>query len=259
MGKLAGYVTERNAYQVCSMAGISAVKGKITNLTELRRSIGQSLVELDKAKSDVAFWSAALLTAQLAKASCDAFMEIAGNLTGPAGQGIAAAYGAANPLVDAAARSGAGQKNVSWAKAMNASASVVTKHAVPMSKGGEMLFDLQTFKTDIVIDAVNGDADGIKGDLQGYSLELTAITAKELMHKLPEEKADRIVGTGKALIELGLKVAEAVSEYRQGSDSSALEGTRRTLKVQAKRIDAQIADLQRILDSCQAALSIRRA
>jgi hypothetical protein len=135
----AGPIKDPDARRVCSLAGIETARQKVFTLRQLRVGLDISIKDLEAQRRKDKIINTAFGVARFTKATCDAFISMAGALgkavlpkpAGEAVEKIAAGYAAATPLIDAAATSAAGGK-ADWVKAGTSSVkegvSLVTKN-----------------------------------------------------------------------------------------------------------------------------------
>ncbi len=100
------------AQRVCSAAGIATIKGKMTSLLDLRRSLIIAIADAEKAESDAKFWDAALLAAQLTKGTCDGIIGVLGEIAGPWGKVIKEGYKTTSGVAGDVSRYATGDKTV---------------------------------------------------------------------------------------------------------------------------------------------------
>ena len=265
MGSVAGAIYDEQARQSCSLAGITLMKGKITRLQQLQRSIEANWREAEQARSSAELNNAILLSLKLVKASCDAFIGIAGSMAGPKGEVIDKIYGAADPFATIAGKMIAGDKvnGSEWAKAANTGVSSAL--GAKFDKFSDVI-DLQKVKTDLVVDAIAQDEKSLLEDMQNYGTKVAEMTAKHA-DSVRESAAraagktvakaawGRFVAVGKNLITAGQKFATAYEEWKQDDMNATLEGIKRQAKAHHLRVQQQIDALTQAIGDCELSLA----
>ena len=250
----AGAIYDMQSFQRCTLSGLSTMKGKLVKLQELRRGFETSVREVDAARNQMEVASALLFGLKLVKASCDAVISIGGELGGPQLKALSAGYEGLNPFAENAGKLAAGQRVGAgdWVKAATSGANAV---AGRFTNGAITdVIELQKIKSDIVVDAVNGDVESVlKGVFVDY---LGKITTMSLQY-VGRETAAKYVNVGKEIAETGYAMAKAYEEFRQNSDTSSFEGNKRFFQSQLFKVQRQIDTLQLLIARCEAELRPR--
>lgn len=244
-----GPIRDPDARRVCSLAGLETERQKVLDLRQLRDGLNTSIRELERQRGKDKIVNKALLVARFTKATCDAFISMAGALAGEEAEKFAASYAAATPLVEAAATSAAGGK-ADWAKA-GATSVKEGVSAVTRNKGVEILTKTSVVKVEIIKGAMNHDEEGIIKSAASYTYDLNVTVAEMTGEK------------GKAGAALA-KVAKSAFEYSEqigksfdqliDDDLSSEEraaALKRNLVNQAKLLSKKIDEMERFIGSCE--------
>ncbi len=203
----------------------------------------------------------ALVVARFTKATCDAFISMAGALgkavlPKPAGEEVekfAAGYAAATPLVDAAATSAAGG-NADWVKAGASSikegVSLVTKN-----KGVEILTKSTVVKVEVIKGAMNHDKEGIIKSAVDYTYDLNT-TVAEMTGKKGEAGA-ALAKVAKAGFEYNEQIGKAFDQLIDDDLESQerIHSLKTGLVHQAKLLSKKIDEMEQFISSCEYELS----
>jgi hypothetical protein len=257
----AGPIRDPDARRVCTLAGITAARQKVITLRQLRDGLDISIRELDAQRRKDQIINRALLVAKFTKATCDAFISMAGalgkvvlpKLAGEKVEQVAAGYAAAMPLVEAAATSTAGGR-ADWVKAGAASvregASLVTHN-----KGGEMLIKSTVVKVEIIKGAMNNDKDGIINSGVNYIYDLNTTVAEMTGEK--GEAAATFAKIAKSAFDYNEQIGKAFDQLID-DDLESMEradALKRNIATQARRLSKQIFDMEQFITSCEYALA----
>ena len=249
-----GPIKNQDAGRVCSLANISSAGKKLVTWRELKRGLDMSISELESQRSKEQIVNKALLVARFTKATCDAFIEMAAEMTKVVLPKAAAkkvklvntVYGMATPLAKAGGTMLAGGK-VDKVKTMTA----VTKAAAGLVKnsGVEILIKNTAVKVEIVKGAMNGDQKGLFKSAVDYVYDLNTIAIKIA----GAEKTAAFANIAKQTFDYNSALQEAFDEYLDLKVESADRHT--SLKVSmlrsARQISMKITELEAFIQSCQ--------
>jgi hypothetical protein len=110
--------------------------------------------------------------------------------------------------------------------------------------------ELQTFKSDIVVDAFSQDENGLLRDVYKYNEKLALMGAKAAGWKA----AAKVYNVGKQVVMVGRAYADAYSELKSNDQSAMWSSTVRNLRLTLSRLDGQILALRRQVTACEAEL-----
>ncbi len=204
-------VPDRNAINVCSTAGIELMSNKRVRLVQLRRSLQSSIAEIEKASKKDDLISRALLTANLVKATCEAFLEMAGAIGDAAGiknvDLVAKAGSAAISFADSSASTVVGSKT-DWISTTNklmgaAGAKYIKTESI------KDLADLQTIKVEILNSAVRGESAKM---LQSVFLSYVPKIAEMSLKYMKQETAAKWTNAVMTVSNSGYSYSKALEE-----------------------------------------------
>jgi hypothetical protein len=252
-----GPIRDPDANRVCSLAGIETARQKVLTLRKLRDGLNTSIQELESQRQKDKIIKKALLVARFTRATCDAFISMAGALgkavlPKPAGEEVeklAAGYAAATPLVEAVATSASGGR-ADWVKASAAS----VKEGVSLvahSKGAEILTKTTVVKAEIINGAMNHDEEGIIKSAVSYSYDLNT-TLAEMTGKKGEAGA-ALAKVAKSAFEYNEQIGKAFDQLID-DDLESLErayALKRNIVHQAKLLSQKIDEMEQFITSCE--------
>jgi hypothetical protein len=255
------------AAQVCSLANIQVTRQKVVTLTQLRSALQISLRQLEQERQHRNLVDKLYLAARLTKATCDAFLGIAvdmsemlmpreglGNKASPEAM-VNAAYGAASAFADAGGRYFSGQK-VDFAKTTGAalkSASSVMPMGKEMPKSAvDFLRDSSGIHADLFVSVVNGDKHGVVNN----SIDYAVAVAKLNLSALGRDKYAAFLGIAKKAFDYNDQIKEALDEAldNQVESAQAYQGSKFMIIRLARNLDRTIADMQAFVASCESRL-----
>lgn len=252
-----GPIRDPVARRVCSLAGIATARQDVISLRQLRTGLDNSILELNSQRKKEKIVNGALLVLQFTKATCDAFISMAGALgkaalPKPAGEEVekfAAGYAAATPIVDAAATTAAGGK-ADWVKAGAASVKEGVS-AVTDNKVAEILTKTTVVKVEIVKGALNHDEDGIIKPAVGYVYDLNATVAGMTGKKGAAGEA--FAKVAKSAFEYNEQIGKAFDQMIDNDLESMerIDGLKRNFVSLAKRLSKNIDDMEQFIMSCE--------
>ena len=252
-----GPIQDPDARRVCSLAGIETARQKVFTLRQLRDGLDVSIRELEGQRRKDKIINNALIVARFTKATCDAFISMAGalgkavlpRLAGDKVEKFAAGYAAVNPLVEAAATSAAGG-NAEWAKAgatfVKEGASVVTHN-----RGAEILTKSTVVKVEIIKGAMNHDKEGIIKSAVDYTYDLNTTLAEMTGEK--GEAGAALAKVAKSAFEYNEQIGKAFDQLIDDDLESQerIHALKRSLLHQAKLLSRKIDEMEQFISSCE--------
>jgi hypothetical protein len=252
-----GPIRDPDARRVCSLAGIDTERQKLLTLRQLRDGLNISIQELESQRRKDRIINRALVVARFTKATCDAFISMAGALgkavlPGPAGEQVerfAAGYAAATPLVDAAANSAAGGKS-DWLKA-GATSVKEGVSLVTHNKGTEILTKSTVVKVELIKGAMNHDKEGIIKSAIDYTYDLNT-TVLEMTGEKGKAGA-ALAKVAKSAFEYNEQIGKAFDQLidddlESEQRASALKSN---IVHQAKLLSRKIDEMEQFITSCE--------
>ena len=256
-------VPDRTAINVCSTAGIELMSKKRIRLVQLRQGLEASVVEIEKAAKWDEVISRALLTASITKATCEAFLEIAGALGEAAGiknVGIVAKAGnAAISVADSAASTWHGIKT-DWVSTTNKVAGLAGAKFIK-NDAMKDLADLQTSKVEILNSAIRGDT---PKSLQEFFLGYTAKVGEMSLKYMGRATAANWTSATATVASAGYSYSKSLEEafntrIKDREDFSARKSALLSTSYrQMGQIKIQINQIDGILRQCGIAISAGR-
>jgi hypothetical protein len=252
-----GPIRDLDARRVCSLAGIETARQKVITLRQLRDGLDASIRELEGQRRKDQIINRALLVAKFTKATCDAFISMAGALgkavlpkaAGEEVEKFAAGYAAVTPLVDAVATTAAGGK-ADWVKT---GAAVVKEgvSAVTDNKGAELLTKTTVVKVEIITGAMNHDEEGVIKPAVSYIYDLNT-TAAEMTGKKGKAGA-ALAKIAKSAFEYNEQIGKAFGELIENDLDSMerVDALKRNIGQMARRLSRQIFEMEQFITSCE--------
>jgi hypothetical protein len=252
-----GPIQDPDARRVCSLAGLETARQKVFTLRQLRDGLDISIKDLEAQRRKDKIINTALVVARFTKATCDAFISMAGALgkavlPKPAGEEVekfAAGYAAATPLVDAAATSAAGG-NADWVKAGTASVkegvSLVTRN-----QGAQLITKSTVVKVEIIKGAMNHDKEGVIKSAVDYTYDLN-VTVAEMTGKKGEAGA-ALAKVAKSAFEYNEQIGKAFDQLIDDDLESRerIHALKSSLVHQAKLLSKKIGEMDQFITSCE--------
>ncbi len=235
--------------QTCSADNITIMRGQVMRLSGVRSMIWANIREAERAKSSASLLNNALFVARMVKASCDVIIGVAGELYPPA-KGISLFYSGVTPAAENVVGKGLAGQTVTaqdYASAANAGG-----HAILKKLGGTSpladLADYNKVKTDVVINAMARDEEGVYKSLGDYTVTLSA-WAVETAGKTALSKGLKV---GAELAKGGLAYRDAIKDWQSGDMDSTFDAGIAVSRRQLTTITSRISELERTLIACGA-------
>jgi hypothetical protein len=252
-----GFIGDTKAVQACSLKGVATIKGKIVKLMSLQGMVRQQINDAGEARSHGELIRWALFGLRVTKASCDATISIVAEVVGEVPvvggkvKAISAIYSGATPMAENLGKAMAGQPIGAggWIKAGTAGARAAINTTMPEGAMRDVV-ELQTFKSDIVVDAFSQDEQGLLKDVYSYNEKVALMGASAAGWKA----AAKVYNVGKEVVTVGKAYADAYSELKANDQSAMWDGTIRNLRLTLSRLDGQILVLRRQVTACEAEL-----
>ncbi len=250
---------DRGTMDTCSIAGINLMSTERTKFSRLAQSLQNNIDVMKNLNSNEKFYSTAIFGATIVKATCDAFIDMAGTLAGAVGlkpvEKAAAWLGAGGKAADFAIGKSYGQKTdgvgvfTSTASALLGTDRLKGK----MTETGKGLAELQLVKIDIIKEAVAGDATSVKKEV---FLSYIPKIANMTLAALNREVAGNLVSAGTSLAKAGSSYSNAL-EKAFDEKLETNESTREreifisTMSSQLVIVIGQIKIIDKILNDCR--------
>lgn len=253
---MTGFITDQQAAQTCSLAGLATMKGKMVKLQQLQAALVQHMREAEEAKDHSNVVRYALFGLRIVKASCDAAIGITGAaLEGPFGK-LSAAYSGATPFAENIGKTIAGEKvgAAGWVKAANSAGSAMLEKSGldGVAKGAA---ELQFIKSDIVVDAFAQNEEDLLKDTARYAEKIALISAEALKKK----GLVKFYSISKEVVLVADSYASAYKELKSNDMSATLDASVRGFKLSLARLDRQLVLLGAEISRCDAQLRAQGA
>lgn len=260
-----GPIQDSETRRVCSLASIETERQKVFTLRQLRDGLNISIRELEDQRRKDKIVNKALVVARFTKATCDAFISMAGALgkavlPGAAGdqvERIASGYAAATPLIEAVATSAAGGQ-ADYVKALATTAKEGVS-LVTHNKGAEILTKSTVVKVEIIKGAMNHDQEGIIKSAISYTYDLNT-TIAEMAGKRGEAGA-AFAKVAKSAFEYNEQIGKAFDQLIDDDLESQerANALKSNLAHQAKLLSKKIAEMEQFVVSCEYRLDLASA
>ncbi len=249
----AGPIRDPEARRVCSLAGIETARARVTTLKNLRDGLDISIKELENQRKKDKVVNKALMVARFTKATCDAFIGMAGTIAkavipgkgGEAAEKFADVYATANPIIEAVATADAGGK-ADWVKA-GTSAAKEGVGLLTKNKGTQLLAKSAVVKVEVIRGAMNHDEEGVIKSGLTYAYDMNT-TAAEMTGEKGEAVA-AVMKVGKSAFEYNEQIGKAFDQLIDDDLESEerFHEAKANLVNQAKRLSKTIEELERSL------------
>jgi hypothetical protein len=253
--KSGNVIRDQDAARVCNLAGITAARRKIVRLSEARDGLIIAMRELEAQKRKDDILAKTLLALKFTKATCDAFIGLAAELSKAVlpkavatnARLVKGAYGITSSLAEAAGTAIAGDRVD------------VTKTAAAVTKAGGDLIDDAGYryllkntgvKIELFNNAMNGDSKGLRKSAIDYMSDL----AKFSLDVLEQKKASVFLGIAKQTFDYNEKLASAFDEliaYREADDMRLFSAKMQLIK-SGRQIEKNIRTMEDFIASCEA-------
>lgn len=252
-----GPIQDPDARRVCSLAGLETARQKVFSLRQLRDGLDISIKDLEAQRRKDKIINTALVVARFTKATCDAFISMAGALgkavlpkpAGEEAEKFASLYAASTPLVDAAATSAAGGR-ADWVKAGTAS----VKEGVSLvthNQGAVLMTKTTVVKVEVIKGAMNHDQEGIIKSAVDYTYDLN-VTMAEMTGKKGEAGA-ALAKVAKSAFEYNEQIGKAFDQLIDDDLESQerVHALKRNLVHQARLLSKKIDEMEQFISSCE--------
>ena len=250
-------IQDPDARRVCSLAGIDTARQKVFTLRQLRDGLNLSIGELERQRRKEKIINNVFLVARFTKATCDAFISMAGALgsaflpeaAGKTAEKIASGYAAVTPMLEAASTAAAGG-DAEWAKV----AATFVKEGVSVvtdKKGAQLVTKSAVVKVEIIKGAMNHDKEGIIKSAVDYTYDLNT-TLAELAGKKGKEGA-ALAKVAKNAFEYNEQIGKAFDQLidEDLESQERIHALKSSLVHNAKLISRKIGEMEQFLTSCE--------
>ena len=244
-------IIKQLATQTCSAGNITIMRGQLIRLSEIRSMLHADIREAEQNQDTAALERHVLFGLQLVKATCDVVVTVAGEFGPPPMKVISTLYSGAQPSAELLGKSISGQSvsMAEWATGLNAGIHAGIKVRLGVDSDMVNLADLNQLKTDIFINAVAGDADGVVQAIIDRQLLMAGWVA-DLTTKAD---VSTVMNSGIAVAKAALAYKAAYDEWKSGDLSDVFATGIAVAKRQIDQISGQIAGLERDLAACSGA------
>jgi hypothetical protein len=253
-----GPIQNPDARRVCSLAGIETERQKLFTLRQLRDGLDMAIRELENQGREEKSRNRYMLVLRFTKATCDAFISMAGALVGGSAEKVSEGYAALTPVAEAVGTSAAGGK-VDLVKA----GATFVKEGVPLvthNKGKEILTKYTVVKVEVIKGALNHDDDGIIKSARDYSIDLGTIIADSEEFGVKGKVLAAFAKVAKSAFEYNEQIGKAFDQL-SADDIESQERVytlRSNLVHQAKLLSKKIDEMEQFVTSCEYQLYPRK-
>jgi hypothetical protein len=256
-------VPDRTAINVCSTANIELMSNKRVRLTQIGQSLQASVAETERAAKRDELLSRALLTANLIKATCEAFLDMAGALgeaAGLKGTGSVSKLGIAGMAIAGSTASSRAGLPTDWVSTGNKVAGVFVDQRMKAGNAKSVM-ELQTVKVDLINSAVRGDN---VGALQGIFLGYLPKIAEMSLDMMKKETAAKWTSAASSVANAGYSYSRALDEAfnTRIADRVELSDRKSSLLATTYRLISQIkqriGEIDTIMQQCATGVAIGR-
>ncbi len=254
-----GPIRDVDARRVCTLNGIALAREEAVSLRKLRDGLNMTIQELESERQKAQLVNKALLVARFTKASCDAFLAMAGALgkailPGAAGKQadlVEKVYGTVTPLAAAAGTTVAGGR-VDWvqtgAATVKKGVSVVTEN-----KGVQILTKSTVAKVELINGAMNHDPKSVVKSAVSYLYDLHTTIGEMAGAK----RGAAFAKIAKSAFEYHEQIGKAFDEMLDGSMETEERhlALKTTIVTQAKRLSRTIDELEQFITTCEGELA----
>ncbi|MEZ5749073.1 MAG: hypothetical protein R3D83_04040 [Caenibius sp.] len=250
---------DKAAINVCSAAGIDLMSRRRVRLLQLRKSLEVSVAEIQKQAEWDGVMSKALLAANIVKATCEAFLEMAGALgdaAGIKGAGeVAKAGTSAMAWTDSAQSLAIGQRTDHIGNLNKIAGQAISTR---MKEGPMQDFaELQSIKVDIINNAIRGDsAKALQSVFLSYIPKIGAMS----LDYMKKDTAAKWTSAVSSVASAGYSYSAALEEAFNNRIDDTVEIAERknmllaTTHRQIGQVTQQITLIDQIMDACASAI-----
>ena len=244
------------------MTGLESAQKAVFNFRQLRDGLDKAINELESEKQTDLLVRRLYLVARFTRATCDAFISMAGTLgalllPGKAGESadkMASGYAAGMPTIDALATSAAGGKG-DYFKAATTAVKEGAKFVTKGNEGAELATKSGVVKIEVLKGAMNHDGEGIIKAGADYIVDLNAYAFEQAGHK--GKIAGAFVKLAKSAFEYNDAIGKAFDDFLEDDLQSRerVHALKTNLVHQSKLLSKKIAELDQFLSDCSAELT----
>ena len=256
-----GPIRDPAAARICSLAGLNRAYRGLVTLRELDRGTELALQEIEAAKTRAELVDKALVVARFTKATCDAFIGLAAELSSnKAAKGVANAYGVSDVAAGAVGDLTAGARIDVISLKTDA-----LKAAAPYA-GTNAAYGMKSIavKTELIRAAMNANQEEVlkraaeyNFDLATYTLDHLAAIEKDTKTGAFPGAVSKFIDIGKEIFQYNEKVGTAFDAYLKDAEEtgSSFRSQKQSIKASAENIRRRVRELEKFIESCEASLN----
>lgn len=244
---------DRTAIAVCSVSGLNLMSRQKIKLTQIKQALQSAISEAERASKMDDFMSKSLLVANLTKASCDAFIEMAGALGKVAGlknvDVAAKGLTAVTAVAGSTAAAFAGQKT-DWISTGN---SVLKATNSKIGKGDiKDLADLKLLQIDIVNAAVREDsAKALQVIFLKYIPKIGEMSLKYMKENVKANWLGAVASVANAGLTYSKSLDKAFDARLQDMDDAQIrKDVLESMRNQISQVLNRISEIDKIMSDC---------
>ncbi len=249
----------RDAFDVCSVAGVNLMSKNRIRFKQMADTLEGNIRLLNEANATEKWASRAILGLSMIKASCEAFVDMAGTLGEVAGlKGVKQAsswLGASAKASDYLIAKTTGQKadGFGTAKAFADAALGSNRVSKNMSEPIKDVIELKSIQIDMIKNTVQGDIQGLKRDV---FLSYIPKIAQMSLNAIQREVAGKLLSAGTSIAKSGASYSDALDKAfddKLSADESLAERAKLSQQMQVglKTVISQIKVIDSILADCR--------
>jgi|KBSMisStandDraft_5_1062788.scaffolds.fasta_scaffold384544_2 hypothetical protein len=246
-----GPIRNQDAVRICTLANIAVTEEKLTTLRQLRNGLDMAIADLDRQKRKEQLANNGLLVLRFAKATCESFVELAGEMAevvlpkaaGEAAKGVAKTSKLVGSVAEAASTKAAGGE---------VGVEEITK--IGKAAGGlgdtstKLIIKSAAVKAEVIHDAMNQDHKGVLKKAASYVYELHA----ELGKLAGLKKTAAFAKIAKQAFEYNEHLGKAFDAALKANEETLLrhQSLKANLTMQARRLSKQIEQMEAFVQTC---------
>lgn len=236
------------------MAGIAIMRGQLVELKRINLALQENMREADAADTEAEIARTILFGLKVTKASCDAFIAILGEVTGPKGKAISAGYSGLQPTAELVGKLSAGApvRGGDFVKALAAGGNAANKILNPKGQLNDVI-ELKKIQTDLLVDAINSDYDKLKKDMMNYGSKLGQMA----LNAAQQQTYGTVLRVGTKLIQTGQDYLKAYDEFKANDMSATFLAAKKTFELRQRQVQQSITALEQAIASCEKQLGSR--
>lgn len=258
----ANFVLDEKISHSLSMSGVATIKGKATSLRASAKFVADQIRELDGVHDKATLINKALLATKVVKATADAFIDLASTMTGKAGSAVSNIYSASSSIASGASKVANGQGGAADLTKGALGAMMVKISPQEQKLWQECMAEFSKNTSSTLIDALNNDPASALTNMRNMGASCGAVATEAGIKMLfKDSKMGELLGKSmgngikvvNSLYTYNNELGKSIDEYFEEEDNiSDLKSRKYALQRKLKSIEAQLRQLDRVIDECNA-------